>query len=78
MIWSNVDAFFPSFLQLLDVCLQLGSKDNMTALVVKFKPQVVGEGGGVTARRQARDAHINQSGHTSEDNDEDDDEAGSP
>ena len=33
----------------------LGSKDNMTALVVKFPAQVIGEGGGVTERRIIRE-----------------------
>ena len=38
------------------MCLQMGSKDNMTACVIKFEGQKIGQGGGVTARRQARDA----------------------
>jgi hypothetical protein len=33
----------------------MGSKDNMTALVVKFDALKIGDGGGVTARRQKRD-----------------------
>lgn len=41
--------------ELLDTCLRLGSKDNMTALVVKFKAQEVGGGGGVQARRKERE-----------------------
>jgi hypothetical protein len=49
-----------SFLQLLDMCLRLGSKDNMTALVVKFKAQKIGEGGGVMARRVERDDRMNE------------------
>lgn len=35
--------------------MSMGSKDNMTALVVKFPAQKVGSGGGVLARRQLRD-----------------------
>ena len=34
----------------------MGSKDNMTTLVIRFPAQAVGTGGGVTARRQARDS----------------------
>jgi serine/threonine protein phosphatase PrpC len=41
--------------EILDRCLQLGSKDNMTALVVQFPAQKVGDGGGVTARREERE-----------------------
>jgi serine/threonine protein phosphatase PrpC len=41
--------------EILDRCLQLGSKDNMTALVVQFPSQKVGYGGGVTARREERE-----------------------
>ena len=41
-------------IQFCDVGLALGSKDNMTVLVVKFETQKVGPGGGVTARRQLR------------------------
>jgi serine/threonine protein phosphatase PrpC len=42
--------------QFCDVGLSMGSKDNMTALVVKLAAQTIGEGGGVLARRQLRDA----------------------
>lgn len=42
--------------QMLDLCLSMGSKDNMTTLLVKFPAQKSGDGGGVTARRQKRDA----------------------
>jgi hypothetical protein len=41
--------------QVLDLGLAMGSKDNMTALVIKFDGQKVGSGGGVMARRQLRD-----------------------
>lgn len=41
--------------EVVDLCLSLGSKDNMTALVVKFPAQKVGEGGGVKARRHVRE-----------------------
>jgi serine/threonine protein phosphatase PrpC len=40
--------------ELLDICLQLGSKDNMSAIVVKFDAQEIGEGGGVQHRRKLR------------------------
>lgn len=33
-----------------------GSKDNMTAALIKFPPQAVGTGGGVAARRASREA----------------------
>ena len=42
--------------EMCDLCLDLGSKDNMTTLVVKFPGQVIGEGGGVAARREKREA----------------------
>ena len=45
-----------SFFQFCDVCLRMGSKDNMTALVVKMEAQKIGSGGGVMARRQLREA----------------------
>lgn len=38
--------------EVLDVCLRLGSKDNMTSLIVKLPALKIGEGGGVDARRQ--------------------------
>lgn len=38
--------------ELLDTGLRLGSKDNMTALIVKLPALNAGEGGGVGARRQ--------------------------
>jgi hypothetical protein len=34
----------------------MGSKDNMTALIIKLESQKNGEGGGVMARRQLREA----------------------
>jgi len=34
----------------------MGSKDNMTALVIKMEAQKIGSGGGVMARRQLREA----------------------
>jgi len=37
----------------------MGSKDNMTSLVVKLAAQKVATGGGVMARRQLRDAEKN-------------------
>jgi serine/threonine protein phosphatase PrpC len=39
----------------LDLCLHLGSKDNMTALIVRMPAQSIGIGGGVKARRQKRE-----------------------
>jgi len=41
--------------EVLDMCLMIGSKDNMTALVLQFEAQKVGEGGGVSARRKKRE-----------------------
>eukprot|EP00934_Nitzschia_sp_Nitz4_P004775 Nitzschia sp. Nitz4//scaffold76_size158648//92544//93956//NITZ4_002554-RA/size158648-snap-gene-0.295-mRNA-1//1//CDS//3329557869//4765//frame0 len=38
--------------EILDLCLWLDSKDNMTAIVVKFPAQKVGTGGGVLALRE--------------------------
>jgi len=38
--------------ELLDTCLRLGSKDNMTSLIVKLPALKMGQGGGVEARRQ--------------------------
>jgi len=40
--------------KLCDNGLSMGSKDNMTAIVVKFEGQQVGTGGGIRARRQLR------------------------
>lgn len=40
--------------EVCDCCLGIGSKDNMTALVVKLEAQTVGNGGGVEARRAVR------------------------
>jgi len=40
--------------EILDVCLNKGSKDNMTALVIKMPAQQIGEGGGVAERRRLR------------------------
>mmetsp|Transcript_32606 Transcript_32606/g.49135 ORF Transcript_32606/g.49135 Transcript_32606/m.49135 type:complete len:443 (-) Transcript_32606:1882-3210(-) len=42
--------------ELLDMCLSMGSKDNMTSIIIKFPAQDIGEGGGVMARRQKREA----------------------
>lgn len=39
-----------------------GSKDNMTAAVIKFPKQAVGTGGGVTARREQRGAANGRNG----------------
>lgn len=44
--------------ELLDVCLDKQSKDNMTALLVAFPQLRVGQGGGVAARRSIRHARI--------------------
>jgi hypothetical protein len=33
----------------------MGSKDNMTALILQFEAQKIGTGGGVAARRQERE-----------------------
>lgn len=40
--------------EMCDTGLRMGSKDNMTSIVVKFEGQKVKQGGGVTARRQLR------------------------
>jgi serine/threonine protein phosphatase PrpC len=40
--------------ELLDVCLDRQSKDNMTALLVSFPAMRVGQGGGVAFRRELR------------------------
>jgi serine/threonine protein phosphatase PrpC len=40
--------------EVLDICLEKGSKDNMTALIVKLPAQKIGEGGGVEERRRLR------------------------
>mmetsp|Transcript_16286 Transcript_16286/g.23953 ORF Transcript_16286/g.23953 Transcript_16286/m.23953 type:complete len:432 (+) Transcript_16286:47-1342(+) len=42
--------------ELLDMCLSMGSKDNMTSIIIKFPAQEIGEGGGVMARREKREA----------------------
>ena len=41
-------------MQILDMCLEKGSKDNMTALVMKFPAQKITAGSGVMKRREAR------------------------
>jgi serine/threonine protein phosphatase PrpC len=41
--------------EVLDTCLMMGSKDNMTALILQFEAQKIGTGGGVAARRQERE-----------------------
>ena len=41
--------------ELLMICLDKGSKDNMSATVVAFPAAQYGEGGGVTARVRARE-----------------------
>ena len=40
--------------QFLDECLEKGSKDNMTTMIVKMPAQAIGEGGGVRERRRLR------------------------
>jgi len=37
-----------------------GSKDNMTACVIKFPKQIIGKGGGVLARRERRGAEASK------------------
>ena len=44
--------------ELLDVCLDRQSKDNMTAVLIAFPALKVGQGGGVPARRAIRQARI--------------------
>lgn len=67
---SSADSHFLLAPQICDFCLALGSKDNMTALVVKFPAQKIGEGGGVLARREHR--------KETEKDDSDDSEAETP
>jgi len=56
--------------ELLDTCLRLGSKDNMTSLIVKLPALKIGEGGGVEARREklkeVKDGQIETSPGTAE------------
>merc|ERR1712151_861144 len=40
--------------EVLDLCLQKGSRDNMTALIVKLPSLHIGDGGGVSVRRKER------------------------
>jgi hypothetical protein len=42
------------FFKFLDHCLEKGSKDNMTTLLIKMPAQTIGEGGGVRERRRLR------------------------
>jgi serine/threonine protein phosphatase PrpC len=69
-IYSSVlrasDIFISFEFQHLDICLRLGSKDNMTTLVVKFKAQTVGDGGGVVARRKEREGKMTPGEQTGE------------
>jgi hypothetical protein len=51
-----------------DLCLSMGSKDNMTALVVKLPAEKPGTGGGVLARRQLRNEAFNKSNNSSNNN----------
>lgn len=44
--------------EVCDCCLGIGSKDNMTTLVVKLESQTVGTGGGVEARRATRQTAV--------------------
>jgi hypothetical protein len=44
------------------LCLIKGSKDNMTAAIIKFPKQSIGTGGGVTARRERRGANESDDG----------------
>lgn len=44
--------------EMLDTALELGSKDNISCIVVKFPGCEVGEGGGVTALRQSRETLV--------------------
>lgn len=45
--------------EVLDVCLGKGSKDNMTALIIRLEAQKDGQGGGVKARREEREEREN-------------------
>uniref|UniRef100_A0A7S2PS74 protein-serine/threonine phosphatase n=1 Tax=Leptocylindrus danicus TaxID=163516 RepID=A0A7S2PS74_9STRA len=46
--------------EVLDSCLELNSRDNMTALIVAFPSAKFGKGGGVAARRDARKALLEE------------------
>jgi serine/threonine protein phosphatase PrpC len=46
--------------ELIDVCLKKGSRLNMTAIVVRFPGQTIGEGGGVAKRRMKREVYNNK------------------
>jgi len=52
--------------EVLDLCLIKGSKDNMTAAVIKLPKQVIGEGGGVPARRERRGGSSSAANNTGE------------
>jgi len=46
--------------EVLDLCLEKNSRDNMTSLIVKFPVAKVGTGGGVDARRAVRKALLEE------------------
>jgi len=46
--------------ELLDCCLEKGSQDNMTALIVQFPAAVRGQGRGVQGIREDRDARAQE------------------
>ena len=54
--WQTHSLLWQCFVKLCDTCLSMGSKDNMTAIVVQFEGQKVGSGGGVSARRAQRNS----------------------
>lgn len=46
--------------EIIDICLDKGSRDNISGCIVAFPGARYGEGGGVQARREARKAHQDQ------------------
>lgn len=46
--------------EVLDLCLEKNSRDNMTALIVRFPAAKIGTGGGVKARREVRQALLDE------------------
>jgi len=54
----------------LDICLRMGSKDNMTTLLVKFPAQTIGQGEGIAGRRKLRGALESEGNDPTESNDD--------
>ena len=71
---SSVDTlpyhYTNSTAQTLDICLRMGSKDNMTTLLVKFPAQTIGQGEGIAGRRKLRGALESEGNDPTESNDD--------